>query len=116
MTSFSSFADSLNIRFTCPHCHQETSYSLENLPSPDWSGDTAASSENYDDEDFYCEHCGHPYNADIFVNMYEGNLVISDAEQYKEINGVQIEEHFIEDEDQSDNVEEESVVASVMNA
>lgn len=115
MTSFSSFADSLNIRFTCPHCHQETSYSLVNLPSPDWSGDTAASSENYDDEDFLCEHCGHPYNADIFVNMYEGNLVVSDAEQYKEINGVQIEEHFIEDEDQSEE-EDESIVASEMNA
>lgn len=99
MKSFDQFADSLEIRFTCPHCDNETTYLLENLPSPDWSGDTAASSENYDDEEFSCEHCDHPYTADIFVNIYEGKIVITDNETGKEIDDIETEEFYLDEED-----------------
>ncbi|MBQ7632440.1 MAG: hypothetical protein IJS82_06785 [Paludibacteraceae bacterium] len=97
MVSFDSLADSLKFSFICPHCHQKTSFYLMHLPSPDWSGDTAASTENYDDVDFCCDHCGHDYSADIFVNMYEGNLVVTDSDTQKEIENVEIKEKYVDE-------------------
>ena len=99
MESFNPFADSLDVHFTCPHCGEETSYQVCEMPSPDWSGDTAASSENYDDDDFSCEHCEHPYSIDIFVNIYDGEIVIRDIETNQEIENVTIDEHYIDEND-----------------
>lgn len=78
------------------------------IPSPNWAGDTAASSENYDDVDLYCEHCGHSFTMDIFVNIMDGEIVITDDTTHQEVTKVSIKDHYIE--------EDESVVASVMNA
>ena len=104
MESFNQFADSLDISFTCPHCKNEISYSIESLPSPDWSGDTAASSENYDDDEFFCEHCGRGYIVDIYVNIVEGNIIVRDSETYEEIDSVHIDEHLM-DEDEFESEE-----------
>ena len=108
MENFNQFADSLDITFACPHCHEVTSYHLADVPAPNWSGDTAASSENCDDDDFCCEHCEHPYTIDIYVNIMDGVVVVTDAETHEEIEDVHVEEHYIDEED-------EGIVESVMN-
>ncbi len=97
MTEFYQFADCIKIKFECPHCHQETSYLLEEIPSPDWTGDTAASTENYDDDNFCCEHCGREFSIDIFVNMYDGEIVVTDVQTNKEIDNVQVDEYYVEE-------------------
>lgn len=102
MTDFDQFADGATITFMCPHCHQDTSYYLNDIPSPDWTGDTAASTENYDDDNFCCEHCGRVFSIDIFVNMYEGNVVITDLETNKEIEDVCVKEEYTDDKESED--------------
>ena len=99
MTSFHPLSDSLEVHFTCPHCKNEALLMVYGLPSPDWSGDTASSSENYDDVDFYCDHCGHSYTMDIFVNIIDGEIVITDNDTHEEIADVNIKEHYREEEE-----------------
>lgn len=111
MESFNPFADSLDISFTCPHCHEKTSYRVNDVPSPDWSGDTAASSENYDDDDFCCEHCNHPYSIDVFVNIYDGEIVIRDSETNEEVKDLKVEEYFLyEDEDDVERTQSRTIL------
>lgn len=106
MTSFNSMVDAITISFECPHCKNQIEYDVEQLPSPDWGADTAAESENSDDEYFSCGHCGHEYCVDLFMNIYEGNVVVTDNEDNKEIGPVVVDEHYL-DEDYEDEEEED---------
>lgn len=99
MESFNQFADSLDITFTCPHCHKEITHHIDDLPSPDWSGDTAASSENYDDDVFSCESCGNPFSVDIFVNIMDGEVVVTDMKTNKEVEIVRTDEYYLEEQE-----------------
>ena len=107
MEHFNQFADSLDIAFICPHCHKETLYFLEDVPAPNWDGESSASSENYDDDDFCCENCGHPYTIDVFVNITDGVVVVTDSETNEEVEGIKVEEYYMD--------EDENVIKSIMN-
>ncbi len=104
MNSFNQFADSLDIRFTCPYCDSEVNHHIDDLPAPDWSGDTAESSQNFDDDEFCCDHCGHPYIADIFVTIMSGDIVVTDSETNKEVEDISVDEYYL-DEDENNNEE-----------
>lgn len=106
MESFNSMVDGITISFKCPYCGNEVQYEIGYLPSPDWGADTAADSENSDDENICCDQCGHNYCVDIFMNIYEGNVVVTDLENYKEIEPVNVEEQYMEDEDYYNEYEE----------
>ena len=102
MTSFNPMVDAITISFECPHCKNQIEYDVEQLPSPDWGADTAAESENSDDEYFSCGHCGHEYCVDLFMNIYEGNLVVTDNEDNKEVGPVIVEEYYLDDDYEAD--------------
>lgn len=102
MKSFDSMVDGITISFKCPYCGSNVQHEMGYLPSPDWGADTAAESENSDDEDICCDKCGHEYCVDIFMNIYEGNIIVTDLKNNKEIEAVHVEEYYMEEDDYSE--------------
>lgn len=103
MKSFDSTVDAITISFECPYCGNDVQHEMGYLPIPDWGADTAAESENSDDEDICCDNCGHEYCVDVFMNIYEGNIIVTDIKTNKEIEEVCIEEYFVEEDDSSED-------------
>lgn len=99
MKDYNCFADSLTIKFECPHCGNEVVYDIDYLPSPDWGADRASDSENSDDDYFACESCGQEFCIDIYVNIYEGNIVVTNADSNEEIEPIEIEEHYLDEDE-----------------
>jgi hypothetical protein len=98
-------ADAITIVFDCPHCKNHIEYDVEQLPSPDWGAETAADSENSDDVDIYCDSCGHEYCLDIFMNIYEGNVVVTDNKNNQEVEPVSVDVHYYEDYEDDEDVD-----------
>lgn len=111
MTSFNQFADSIDIKFQCPHCGKAISYHIDDIPSPDWSGETAESSSNYDEIDFQCPYCEHDYSAELFVNIYEGDVMIVDYDERKEVEAIEVGENYIDEEEYEKELEGVSIAA-----
>lgn len=107
MTDFDCLADSLTIEFKCTHCCAEITHEIESLPSPDWGADTSSGSENSDDDYCACENCGHEYCIDIYVNICEGNIVVTDAESNEEVEDVKVEESYLEENDYLEDEDDE---------
>lgn len=99
MTHFNQFADALDISFECPHCYKRITYHTDEVISPDWSGDTVASSTNYDDDYICCEHCGCNFAIDVYVNIRDGVIVVADEDTKQEIENVTVQEIFMTDEE-----------------
>lgn len=97
MTSFQILVNSIIVRFTCPQCGEKVKQELYNIPIPNGGADTASDSENSDDEDLLCDNCGHEFRAEIYANMYEGNVEIIDAESNDVIENVEVEVNYEED-------------------
>lgn len=90
MEAFPILIDYLKVEFECPHCHEKVIHEFTTIPSPDWSGDTASDSENVDDEDFQCLSCKTDFCADIFVNIYEGNVEVTDVKSKSVVKDIRL--------------------------
>lgn len=102
MVSFNSIVSGITISFECPNCGHEVKCEIYSLPSPNWGAESAVDSETSDDEYINCDNCGHEYCADLFMNFYEGNVIVTDLKNNKEVESVSVVEHY-EEEDYEDD-------------
>lgn len=91
----------MRVRFLCKTCGRTIDYAVTDIPSPDWSGDTVDSSMNSNEEEFLCPYCEQSYRAEMFSNIYYGDLQLTDD------NGEEIENFSLQEEDYENEDEEE---------
>lgn len=97
MIEYPLFAKNISLRFDCPRCGQQVCYQAENLPSPNWDGDTVESSQEMDTQEFQCDSCGHDFEVDLYANIYYGELCVHESGELKEIENIEITEEPEED-------------------
>lgn len=95
MAIFNTNAETISLRFICPYCGQEeTTYSFD-VPVPNSEADNVEESENSSEETYTCTVCERTFTIDIYNNMYEGNVFITD-EDGNEIEITEVTETFSE--------------------
>ena len=97
MIEYPLFAKNISLRFDCPRCGQQVCYQAENLPSPNWDGDTVESSQEMDTQEFQCGSCGQGFEVDLYANIYYSELSVHESGEWKEIEDVEIADEPEED-------------------
>lgn len=93
MTDYPLFARNLLVSYKCPYCDKIAEHRITNLPSPNWDGDTVEKSKREESYDFKCQRCGEILEADVYVNIYYGELRIHKPNSWKEVKILNIKEY-----------------------
>lgn len=96
---FNLTASSISIKFTCPFCDEENEIDSIFVPEPDYSAETGHESTNSEYYKHNCIKCDELFNIELH-NSYNGGYgqIESDSDNGIDINGIEIEEYFPEDD------------------
>jgi hypothetical protein len=97
--NFNLTASSISIKFTCPFCNEENETDGYNVPEPDYSAETGSESTNSEYYEHNCINCDELFNIELH-NSYNGGFgqIESDSDNGIDINDIEIEEYFPEDD------------------
>ena len=106
MGDYPLFAKNITLSFDCPQCNHAIAHCIESLPSPNWDGDTIDTSQNMESYDFECPNCHKEFEADVYANIYYGELAVHAQGDWREIDGVRVSDEW-EDSSQFQQINEQ---------
>ena len=96
MTDYPLLARKLLVTYKCPQCNKIAKTQIENLPSPNWDGDTVGKSTREENYEFNCQYCKLDLEADVYANIYYGELRIHKMNSWKEVEILDVREEIDE--------------------
>lgn len=87
----------VSFTYRCPYCNEISDSDAFEVPSPNYAGDNQSESENWEEYDCCCEHCGEAIRIDLINGMYGGTLQIDDLENQDLINPIYEEEEDLDE-------------------
>lgn len=96
MAIFNTNAETISLRFTCPYCGAEERTDPFSVPTPNFAGENVEESENDSEESHSCTECEREFTINIYNNMCNGNVSITD-ENNDEIEIIEVIETITED-------------------
>ena len=100
MVDFNPIVSQIVLRFSCPHCGEETTTDPISVPFPNMEGDNYSDSLNDDFTEHYCEHCGEQ------IDIHIGNSICGGFADVDGVDDVDCEEIFDDDAYIEEQVEE----------
>lgn len=94
MIDYPLYAKSIVLSFECPNCKHGISHRIAPLPSPNWDGDTVESSQNIENYEFNCPNCNACFEADLYANIYYGELCVHVNGEWENIEDVSIKDEW----------------------
>lgn len=67
-------------KYRCPECHEETESDAMAVPAANYMADNQEDSENDEEYECVCEHCGSALNVELYTGMYGGTAIMRDLE------------------------------------